>query len=103
MNLIERRRSKRITFYADAVLDRLEPTSALPRVSNLSTSGAFIDSPSVLPPGSLSRLTFRVRDREIRVSVEVRHSVPGIGMGVQFLNLGPEDLAAIEALVRAHG
>ncbi len=59
--------------------------------------------PSVLPPGSLSRLTFRVRDREIRVSVEVRHSVPGIGMGVQFLNLGPEDLAAIEALVRAHG
>jgi hypothetical protein len=103
MRTIERRGSKRITFYADARLDALDPYSALARVSNLSTSGAFIDAPSVLPPGTFSRLTFRARDREIRVSIEVVRSVPAIGMGVQFVNLGPEDLAVIEALVRAHG
>ncbi len=103
MNSGQRRCSKRVVYYSEAAVEGLDVGRAEMRVSDLSMSGAFIDSRTVLPAGTMSKLTFRVRDREIQVTIVVRYAIPEIGMGVHFLNLGPEDCALIEDVVKAQG
>ena len=45
------------------------------------------------------RLRFTVFGREVETAAEVRHSSPGIGIGVEFVRLDPEVRAAIELLL----
>ena len=97
----EHRRSKRVIYYAEASIEDLGGGQA--RISDLSTSGAFVDTRSTFPPGTVMKVTFRVRDREIQVTVVVRYAIPDIGMGVHFMNLSPEDQAIIEEVIKAQG
>ena len=97
----EHRLSKRVVYYAEATIEGLDAGQA--RVSDLSTSGAFVDSRVVLAPGTITKLTFRIRDREIKVTVTIRYAIPDIGMGVHFLNLAADDQALIEEVVKAQG
>ena len=71
------------------------------RMSDLSATGAFLDSMGGLRPGTLLALGFKVGDQDVRVTAEVVHQMPQFGMGVRFLEVTPEGRAAIEALVRA--
>lgn len=73
------------------------------RISDLSTTGAFLDSMNPLPPGTKLALRFKAGPREVQVSGEVVHMMPQFGMGVRFLDLSGEDRAAIEALIREQG
>jgi hypothetical protein len=77
--------------------------SVAARISDLSASGAFLDSMNPLPPGTKLALRFKAGPREVRVAAEVVHMMPQFGMGVRFLDLSGEDRAAIEALVREQG
>jgi hypothetical protein len=70
------------------------------RISDLSTTGAFLDSMTPLPAGTRLALRFMVGPREVQAAAEVVHSMPGFGMGLRFLDLPAEGAAAIEALVR---
>lgn len=70
-----------------------------PRISDLSTTGAFIDSMTHLPVGSKVKLTFQVAGREINAVAEVAHAMPQFGMGVKFVDLSDEDRLAIAAYV----
>jgi len=70
------------------------------RISDLSATGAFLDSMNPLPAGTRLVLRFMAGPREVRVAAEVMHSMPSFGMGVRFLDLSAEGAAAIEALVR---
>jgi len=97
----EHRRSRRVTYYAEALLEGLDSRGSEARVSDLSVNGAFIDTRMVLAAGTVTKLTFRIRDREITVTVEVRYAIPEIGMGVRFLNLSPEDGVLIEEVIGA--
>ena len=79
------------------------PTLVAARMSDVSTTGAFLDSMSGLQPGTKLALRFRVggaggpgRGRGHAHDAE-------FGMGVRFLNLSGEGRAAIEALVREQG
>jgi len=78
--------------------DAAAPVAA--RISDLSTTGAFLDSMNPLPPGTKLALRFMAGPREVRVGAEVVHGMPSFGMGVRFLDLSGEGRAAIEALVR---
>ena len=73
------------------------------RISDLSTTGAFLDSMNPLPPGTKLALRFLAGPQEVRVAAEVMHSMPSFGMGVRFLDLSGEGRAAIEALIREQG
>jgi hypothetical protein len=73
------------------------------RISDLSATGAFLDSMNPLPPGTRLALRFMAGPREVRVAAEVVHLMPQFGMGVRFLELSGEDRAAIEALIKAQG
>jgi hypothetical protein len=73
------------------------------RISDLSTTGAFLDSMNALPPGTRLALRFMAGQQEVRVAAEVVHTMPQFGMGVRFLDLSGEGRAAIEALIREQG
>jgi hypothetical protein len=70
------------------------------RISDLSATGAFLDSMNPLPPGTRLVLRFMAGPREVLATAAVVHTMPGFGMGVRFLELSGESRAAIEALVR---
>jgi PilZ domain len=100
-----KRSSPRVLNVADVechTLDEMStPVSA--RMSDISTTGAFLDSMSGLPPGTKLALGFRVGETPVKVAAEVVHTMPNFGMGVRFLDLPGEARAAIEALIREQG
>jgi hypothetical protein len=93
----ERRAEKRIPYITEAMLEGTRSLSN--RISDLSASGAFIETINAALVGSVFGLHFNVRGSQIRVTAEVRYSMPQIGMGVRFLDLNHEDRALIERLV----
>jgi hypothetical protein len=68
------------------------------RPTDLSTRGMFIHTSRTFPEGSVLRIHFRLRriDYVMDVRAEVRHCVPHVGVGVEFLDLPPEARWAIE-------
>jgi hypothetical protein len=69
------------------------------RINDLSMTGAFINSLTCYPPGTSLRIRFHIKDQLIETTAEVRYSMPQVGMGVQFLALRPDQLAALESLI----
>jgi hypothetical protein len=78
-------------------------TPVAARMSDVSTTGAFLDSINGLQPGTRLALRFMAGEREVRVAAEVMHTMPQFGMGVRFLYLSGEGRAAIEALIGERG
>jgi hypothetical protein len=70
--------------------------------TDLSTKGMFIHTQRSLPEGSILRVRFRLRriDYAMDVRAEVRHCIPNVGVGVEFLELAPEARWAIEQELR---
>ena len=75
-------------------------TPVAARMSDVSTTGAFLDSMNGLHPGTKLALRFKVGAQVVQVAAEVVHTMQHFGMGVRFLNLSGEGRAAIEALIR---
>lgn len=96
----DRRIATRVPYLCEVQLEGMGTGGLNNRISDLSTTGVFIDSITGFPVGSILKLRFWLRSREMRVTGEVRHSIPRIGMGVRFLDLDPADEAAIESVVR---
>jgi hypothetical protein len=73
------------------------------RISDINLSGVFIDALSPLPVGASLKLKFTLPGGH-RVATEgkVVHSQPGIGMGVAFTSLTPEDARLIQEAIAAH-
>ena len=68
------------------------------RVPDISPQGMFINTPQPLPEGAVLKVRFRLRHVkvEVRTRAEVRYSLPGVGVGVEFIDITPEDRQAIE-------
>ncbi len=71
----------------------------LVRTPDLSASGMFINTPRFFPEGAVLNLVFRLARSglEIHARGEVRYCLPGIGIGVEFLDLSDTARRAIEA------
>jgi hypothetical protein len=96
----QRRQSVRIPYVTEVWLDSsISPA----RMSDLSTAGAFLDTRATLNPGDQVRLRFELGGALLEVAALVRYAVRNIGMGVSFVDLAPEHLAAIEGLIASHG
>lgn len=94
-----RRSSVRVPYMCEVECHGIESGNLISRINDLSIGGVFIDVSKPFPVGSCFELRFKVPDKEIRVTGEVRFSVPKIGMGIHFLDLVAEDRAAIQSLV----
>jgi hypothetical protein len=71
-----------------------------PRLSDLSATGAFIDSLNEAPTGSRLSLKFALpTGTVVTVNAEVVHSMPLFGMGVRFVDLADDQRRAIEQVV----
>jgi len=79
------------------------PATVTARISDLSTTGAFLDCLNTLPVGTRLGLRFVLNEHLVTVVSEVMHSMPQFGMGVRFLNLSPESRAMIENLLGSQG
>jgi hypothetical protein len=100
-----KRSSPRVYNVVEVECHTLDETATLvqARMSDLSTTGAFLDSMAGLRPGTKLALRFTAGTHEVRAAAEVVHTMPQFGMGVRFLELSGEARAAIEALIREQG
>ncbi|HEY4485287.1 MAG TPA: PilZ domain-containing protein [Nitrospiria bacterium] len=71
------------------------------RMDDISEDGLFIATPETFMVGSLLDLKFRLLGdpHYIEVKGEVRYVEEGVGMGVQFITLSPEDRGKIRKFV----
>lgn len=97
--MANRRASVRVPYLCEVECSGIESGSLISRINDLSTGGVFVDAANPLPVGSFFALRFKVPDKEIRVTGEVRFSMPKIGMGIHFLDLGAEERVAIQSVV----
>ncbi len=97
---LDKRSAKRISYRSEVECSVNGDSLLNPEISDLSVTGAFIDSLNEIPPGSRVRLKFALpTGKVVTVEAEVVHSMPHFGMGVRFLDLPEEQRRAIESLV----
>src|SRR5262245_58373549 len=67
-------------------------------VPNLSPFGMFIPTPRYFPYGAVLKMRFRLLNSgiEVMARAEVRHCAVGLGVGVEFVGISPDDMRAIE-------
>lgn len=74
------------------------------RTTDLSGGGMFIDLILPPPPGTVVTVKFRLPGDEapIEAKSEVRYSEAGVGMGLKFLQINPNDQAKLMHFIDAH-
>lgn len=68
-------------------------------ISSVSLGGVFIATPDPPGAGSMLALIFDVPAGEVRARGIVKRCIPGEGMGVQFINMSPEDRGRLYLLL----
>ena len=95
----ERREAKRISYICEVQCKGSGVSRLATRINDLSLTGAYIDSISCYPAGTILTLRFHVKDVLIETTAEVRYSMQRMGMGLHFLDLQPAHVAALESLI----
>jgi hypothetical protein len=94
------RSSPRTANYRDLCMTYEGSHEQLPvRAPDLSASGLFINTSRYFPQGAVLNLSFRLArsGRVVKARAEVRYCMPDVGIGVEFVDISPEDRQAIEA------
>ncbi len=94
---VERRKYRRVTIIQEMFFgDR-----GIRKMDDISEQGMFISTPEVFMKGSILDLKFRLfnDDQPITVKAEVRYVQEGVGIGVRFMNLKPENRKQIKKFV----
>ena len=103
MNLSKRKHQLKRIYYRHSYLSDLSITfeghgkEIRLHTPDLSTQGMFIHTSLELPEGSVVRVKFRLRRTNFLVNVrsEVRYFLPGVGVGVEFVEISREAQDAI--------
>jgi hypothetical protein len=68
------------------------------RPPDISTRGMFINTSRSFPEGAVLNVQFRLAKTgaEVRTRCEVRYCLPGVGVGVEFVEISREGVEAIE-------
>jgi len=94
------RRSPRFSSIRDlSVTYEGESEQIVTRPPDLSPQGMFINTAKTFPEGAILKLRFRLAEThvEIQARSEVRYCLPGVGVGVEFVDISPAAVEAIEA------
>jgi hypothetical protein len=70
------------------------------RVATLGLGGLFIHTLDPPPVGAILKLFFQLPGGEVRARAMVRHSKPGVGMGVEFTGMGYEARGRLRQLLQ---
>jgi hypothetical protein len=74
--------------------------SAVTRVRTIGLGGLFITTPEPPAVGSILKVLIEVPEGEVRARAVVRYVEPKAGMGIEFTNMGFEDRARLQHLLR---
>jgi hypothetical protein len=68
------------------------------RPPDISARGMFINTTRTFPEGAVLNVKFRlaISGYEVRSRAEVRYCLPGVGVGVEFIDISRECVRAIE-------
>jgi hypothetical protein len=61
--------------------------------------GLFLETPETHDASAITRLNFLVAEGQIRADAEVRHTRPGLGLGLKFTALNEQDRSKLAALL----
>jgi PilZ domain len=73
------------------------------RPPDISTRGMFINTTHNFPEGAVLNVQFRLGHSGVQISTraEVRYCLPGVGVGVEFVDIADDAVKAIEDEVEA--
>jgi c-di-GMP-binding flagellar brake protein YcgR len=94
----ERRKQKRIPFLKEIEVVGL----GIYRASDISIGGMYLESMLDFPAGTLLDLRFKLSDSDekpISLQARVLYSQPSVGLGLDFVNIIPEDRERISKFV----
>ena len=97
------RQFERFTSYRDLQVNYEGYSEEIPvRVPDISTRGMFINTPHQFPQGAVLNVKFILTrsNTEISARAEVRYNLPGVGVGIEFIDISPEAQKAIEDELR---
>ena len=74
------------------------------RAPDISPKGMFINTPNHLPEGAVLKVSFQLprSNFEVLARCEVRYCLPGVGIGVEFVEISKEAQQAIEEEIGAN-
>jgi hypothetical protein len=93
----ERRTHPRYPF--TSTVEMVEPKSQTRiqgRTSDLSRGGCYVDSTSSFPAGSILNVRLTKEMRSFDAQAEVAFSIDGMGMGLKFTGVDPEQFSTLE-------
>ena len=101
----EKRGATRVAYRCETECEDVESGARPPNpmISDISTTGVFVDTTVVFPQGSIVNLCFTLPSLVLRVQADVVHPMPTMGMGMRFRDLTPAQKAALEEVVEAGG
>jgi hypothetical protein len=70
-------------------------------VSDVSDNGCYVETIFPLPAKTQLDVLISIRNIDIRGRAQVRSSHPSVGMGIEFVQLSPEDRQRLDALLSA--
>jgi hypothetical protein len=92
----ERRASERHSFSAEAVVIDLYGSMRIQsRCSDLSLQGCYVDTLNPFPEGTLVRVELHTGGKEFEAIAVVNSSLTGMGMGLHFQDLRPDQSAVL--------
>ncbi len=68
---------------------------------DLSTGGCFVEMPIPLAVGTKLKIGLWLSAKKLQLTAKVVNSRPGFGIGVQFLQVGPEDLDQLRQFLKS--
>lgn len=65
---------------------------------DISTRGMFVNTTHNFPEGAVLNVQFRLGHSGVQISsrAEVRYCLPGVGVGIEFVDISPDAIKAIE-------
>jgi PilZ domain len=101
---MERRNSSRFKCRGSAEI--FVPSVSFPtrgQIDDISLSGVYIQATAPLPVGNDVKLSLAIQGTIIQAEAQVRTSHPGVGMGLMFTNLTPENNQILAGIIRRLG
>ncbi|HEY7544742.1 MAG TPA: PilZ domain-containing protein [Blastocatellia bacterium] len=102
-DIYDRRRSKRVAYLMDVEGNGEATGRFSTRLSDISLTGAFMDSVTSFPERTTFELRFKIGAKTVRVNCEVRYAIEHIGMGIRFMDLKSSDREALEKFLASKG
>jgi hypothetical protein len=84
----ERRRHAR--FAREAVFETRGPQRCWGELQDLSLGGCYVNTSAPLPLGTRAEMRITLRDLSVDLAGVVRAHHPGVGMGIEFVEVSPE-------------